>query len=345
MKRILLFLFILLLIRSAKAQTYQYVPFPDSGAVWLTNINCSSLDNGATNLDLTQTQYRYLLFGVSKDSALPYGYSYRALIEVDSTVSNDGIFRYDSVLKGYIREDTLAKKIYFRETLNTFSPSDKVLYDFSRNVGDSLYKIRFLSYSGLNDTLTAIIARIDTVEYGGILRRRFAFDWVNDTGLVVYDTSNTFPYIEGIGSEADLLNPTDLNINTTDPCEVKLICFSYKDTTIYPDSGIGNCILTLVDGINNLTKSLSINLYPNPTTDQIHLSISDMNGPNYQLILTDILGQEVYSSPVMQSESIHDISGLSSGMYMWRVCPQIRPGGGFNTNSLEIIKTGKVVKE
>ena len=87
-------------------------------------------------------------------------------------------------------------------------------------------------------------------------------------------------------------------------------------------------------GINNITIKPTINLYPNPTTEQIHLSISDMSGANYQLILTDILGQEVYTSSVTQSESTHDISNLSPGMYTWRL---------MSDNS--IIKTGKIVKQ
>jgi hypothetical protein len=50
--------------------------------------------------------------------------------------------------------------------------------------------------------------------------------------------------------------------------------------------------------------------------------------------MTDILGQEVYSLPVTQSETTHDISKLSAGMYTWRVVADNN-----------IIKTGKVVKE
>ena len=90
----------------------------------------------------------------------------------------------------------------------------------------------------------------------------------------------------------------------------------------------------MVDGINNIISESNIHLYPNPTTGQLNLPISGAGTYNTQFILTDILGQEVYSSPVTQSESIHDISNLASGIYTWRV---------LENNST--IKTGKIVKQ
>jgi hypothetical protein len=52
------------------------------------------------------------------------------------------------------------------------------------------------------------------------------------------------------------------------------------------------------------------------------------------LTLTDLLGQEVYSSGISAKETTHDISELPVGIYTWRI----------NTNG-GIIKTGKVVKD
>jgi hypothetical protein len=66
---------------------------------------------------------------------------------------------------------------------------------------------------------------------------------------------------------------------------------------------------------------------------------------NARFIITDILGQDIYSSPVAQNETTHDISKLSAGIYTWRVVSPQTPKGGLNTSDVEIIKTGKVVKE
>jgi hypothetical protein len=87
-------------------------------------------------------------------------------------------------------------------------------------------------------------------------------------------------------------------------------------------------------GINDISETSNILLYPNPTSSQLHLSFTNASQYNAQIFLTDILGQQVYSSPITQSESTHDISKFPSGIYTWRV---------MENNA--IIKTGKVVKE
>jgi hypothetical protein len=106
---------------------------------------------------------------------------------------------------------------------------------------------------------------------------------------------------------------------------------------IYFSNGIDHYGTPYYDylGISNASADkVNIAVYPNPTSDQLHLSISGARLSNTQLIITDILGQEVYSSTITQSESTHDVSKLASGIYTWRVIDN-------NT----IIKTGKVVKE
>jgi hypothetical protein len=86
--------------------------------------------------------------------------------------------------------------------------------------------------------------------------------------------------------------------------------------------------------IPGVEKDINIQLYPNPTLDLIHLSYSDGRGNSGTLFLTDLLGQQVYSSTITESETTHDISSLPSGIYTWRVVSD-------NT----ILKTGKIVKQ
>ena len=86
-------------------------------------------------------------------------------------------------------------------------------------------------------------------------------------------------------------------------------------------------------GINDLANS-NIKLYPNPSIDQFKLTYSANTQFTPQLILTDIIGQEVYSSPITQSETTHDISKLSKGIYTWRI-----------VENNAIVKTGKLIKQ
>ena len=109
------------------------------------------------------------------------------------------------------------------------------------------------------------------------------------------------------------------------------------DSLLYYSKGnthTGTTYYNQPNGINDISNSSNIIVYPNPTSDQLHLSFIDARSYNAQFIITDILGQEVYSSPVSQSETTYDISRLSAGIYTWRI-----------VEDNAIIKTGKVVKE
>ena len=112
---------------------------------------------------------------------------------------------------------------------------------------------------------------------------------------------------------------------------------TYVSQLVYFSNGIQHfgAPYYILEGVNNLGKNeLQIKLSPNPTSDKLNLSISDAGLSNTQFIIIDILGQEIYSSPITQSESTHDISKFPSGIYTWRV---------MENNA--IIKTGKFVKE
>ena len=98
-------------------------------------------------------------------------------------------------------------------------------------------------------------------------------------------------------------------------------------------SHAGTPYYTFTTGINDISDQ-SIRLYPTPTSDILHLSYSEASQHNAHLIITGLLGQQVYSSPITESESIKDISALSAGIYTWRL-----------STEQGVIKTGKVVKQ
>jgi hypothetical protein len=104
--------------------------------------------------------------------------------------------------------------------------------------------------------------------------------------------------------------------------------------TAYVINGVYNQTPYFTTGINNISSPSNIKVYPNPSTDQLNLSITDVGMTKAQFIIADILGQEVYSSTITQSESKHDISRLSSGIYTWRI-----------VEDQTTIKTRKVVKQ
>jgi hypothetical protein len=112
--------------------------------------------------------------------------------------------------------------------------------------------------------------------------------------------------------------------------ETRLIYFSngfrhwgspYYDQYAYTHAGIAEMHLS------------KITISPNPTNGTFHLSLNEVN-QGYQFILSDLLGKELLSHTISQSEISLDISNIASGLYTWRL-----------VSENETVKTGKVVKQ
>ena len=118
-----------------------------------------------------------------------------------------------------------------------------------------------------------------------------------------------------------------------DPCGTSLLIESDTYELIHFANDSMHFGFDLIDGMVDLSRTPNIHLSPNPANGTLHLTLSDVS-QSYQITLTDILGQEVYSSPITQSETTHDISKLSKGIYTWRI-----------SENNSIIKTGKLIKQ
>ena len=88
----------------------------------------------------------------------------------------------------------------------------------------------------------------------------------------------------------------------------------------------------------NQNKENEIKVYPNPTTGTFTLSIRNLSpalaGSNWDLRIIDVLGQEVYSQPIINQEStIINLPQISNGVYFYQL-----------SNSKETFR-GKFVKQ
>ena len=74
-------------------------------------------------------------------------------------------------------------------------------------------------------------------------------------------------------------------------------------------------------GVNELTKSIRFNLYPNPTTAETFVKFTLSDAAKIKISVTDILGKEVLPSieniysPGDQSISINKNNTLGKGIY------------------------------
>ncbi len=72
-----------------------------------------------------------------------------------------------------------------------------------------------------------------------------------------------------------------------------------------------------IDSAN--TTSLSVNLYPNPTADEINILIEDFNlndANSYQLKIFNLLGEHVLSTDLKEANSRIDLNEFGKGVYL-----------------------------
>ena len=292
-----------------------FTPIPEQCATWTRQVGHNS--------PLWGSYYEQ----IRTDSIIPFNsHNYVSLL-FRSADSYYNTFTTDSLI-GYFRNDTLGRKVWFTPTHG--SP-ETILYNFNL-MDDSTIGGDYVTLSR-----TTIAGQSKTVwSYSDVV-------YNNNPNAFPYSQIINRGYAEGIGGLQGFVKVKDILHSDTlfyagavlatnvlyD--EGNLVSFCVCGNTVYPDTPLMSC--RLLTGINNIPSS-QIHLYPNPTSDEIHLSVSEMNGANYQIILTDILGNKIYTSLVTQSESTHNISNLSPGMYTWRLM-------GNNT----LIKSGKIVKD
>ncbi|MEI6816600.1 MAG: T9SS type A sorting domain-containing protein [Bacteroidota bacterium] len=71
-------------------------------------------------------------------------------------------------------------------------------------------------------------------------------------------------------------------------------------------------------GVSGLSKENGVRIFPNPTTNTVTFH-QDNYSPNQQVIITDVLGNRVYSQALYNATETIDISHLSSGIYFYEV--------------------------
>jgi hypothetical protein len=94
-------------------------------------------------------------------------------------------------------------------------------------------------------------------------------------------------------------------------------------------------VFDLCSGVNELTNSEGISLYPNPSSSgNFYIRFENTVVTNSFFHLYDLYGKEVFSVPVTSSNQLVQVSFLANGVYQFRI-----------TNSGEELKSGKFVIE
>ena len=231
---------------------------------------------------------------------------------------------------GVLWEDTNARKVYIQKVnepyANQWCIQDSVLFDFSRNVSDSMnWSTSCNDDSFFVDSISnsTIIFNPSQLGIQGGIHQYTAKTWYLGPngyfgGFELYESIGaslgfwgSLPSFEG-SYESRLI---EYCIGNDSACE--FICG--------PPLGINNAT----------TSTFSTSVYPNPAKGTLILDMMNMSpDDNLRFAVTDIVGQEVHSESITKAKTEIDISTFSSGIYIWHL-----------VSDGNIIRYGKVVHE
>ncbi len=251
---------------SAKAQTYNYIPFPDSNTTWKGyTIQC------AMGSCWVNHHWTYRMSG-------------------DTTINNNSYHRINSDF--YVREDS-NKRVYIISEADSVTP-EKLLYDFSLSVGDTISSPAFW-----------IVRAIDTPSYNGVKRRTLHIGTVSST---------RDKWIEGVGS---LISPVWQREYNCCCCGWVNLCEVSQDSVLTYSTPSSNACSFFNDIKDELDDKI-LSIYPNPATDELTIT-TETNEP-VDIAVYDMLGNELRSIQNSSANSIKvKVSDLPAGYYLLKL--------------------------
>ena len=246
----------------------------------------------------------------SADSVI-LGTPYKHLAETYNMVVAGGCTPYSGSENYFVREDTLAGIIYYRNTSATWTDTgEQVYFNYNFHVGDTL----FHQY-GSNDYVIAL----DSTIINGVFHKVFIMGSGGATIL--------YTFIEGVGC---LMRPyANFMENCIDSHE-ELRCFSQSSVipafnllrfrcAISPDTfkNIESCNTLLVDNIF-IGKAKPVRIFPNPATDHLDIFIDDNQLNDVSISFTDISGRCLYTKKLDKNTNSVSIptTFFAQGLYL-----------------------------
>lgn len=184
-----------------------------------------------------------------------------------------------------------------------------LLYDFSLDLGDTIYVGWEMEGSG-EDTTMAIVETIDTVEFLGITRRRFSL--LIDRCPMAGDEPvfTTMEWIEGVGSTT---HPFYAVICLCDFCETGTVlqCADSSGTLTYRSLPDVVCDFTV--GLEERDLSAEhFQVYGTSDLVQLHYPREFQHGV---LMLYDPAGRVAFSKQITAARTTLDLPELATGIY------------------------------
>ncbi len=221
---------------------------------------------------------------------------------------------YGSGFNSFIREDTIIKKVFTISLIHDNDTIEKVLYDYTLNVGDTFKTAVSVHY----------VSSIDSVIINSKWHKIFDFFPVSCSGCSTGWGPREYIVIEGIGSLNSPVFPIDAI--GFEGC-ITLTCFNNQGSTPSLSHLAGSyfnntssCGLTFGEDVKNINFQTEIAFVtPNPIIESSKIQLPH-SIPSITLTITNTLGQIVAQIPFQNKQEL-PIGDLvkSPGIYFYRV--------------------------
>lgn len=226
---------------------------------------------------------------------------------------NYGFYGNDTA--GYLREDTIAGKLWYREDLHT--SQEFLVMDLSLNKDDSFTLYDFTSSTEIT---------VDTVYYDTENRKHVGF---GDGNMQLCSYTPDFEFIEGVGSTACHLyqGTTSGSILST-----ALLCCHKDEELIFSTETFNNSCSIFSVNVPKSQVNFETNVYPNPSNGNFTIKFVNPEFNIYSLKIYSLSGQLVYSENINQELIKIDEGLLTDGIYFYKL-----------TNHKDKIISGKIL--
>lgn len=214
----------------------------------------------------------------------------------DTTINTE-TYKVISGLPGFVREDTVQGKAWFYDTNNN---TEYLVMNLGLNLGNN-----FIIYDYFNIGHPFAVDSVYYVNNKKYLRLNAG------TAMCVLQEKITF--IEGTGTTASFHYQRDLNGNYVSS---SMLCH-HKDGVKVAGNILFNdyCYECSIGIAENTSTPTKVNLFPNPTHDQLTIEIKDFIPNKFNVTIYNLLGNKVYSQCLSDPLTTIKVSNLNSGIY------------------------------
>ncbi len=262
----------------------QKIHFTDSTNQWIVGVN----DYGPP------PTYYYQYFSFSGDTIL-HARTYKVM-------PGTTYFGYT-----FFREDTSLHKVFI-----LVNDTDQVYLDYNLNIADT-----FVYYTNIAlVTFRYYVADTGSVIINAARYRTWYYIPVSPTA----SDFEAYYVVEGVGCTN---GPAFIGMPSTGFTRPCLVCFfnnGLKPALSAAVNGAGGCVFDNLSSCELATEQViltpRINIYPNPTSDEISIDLAEPPASNVQVTIGDITGNVVCISTLTGQHNSISVTGLHNGLYI-----------------------------